>query len=311
MKTITRQEFLARRKSGIGGSDVAAVLGVSPWKTPYQLYCDKVSDEIDSTTSARMEAGTRLEPVIAQWYADRHPELTIQRRNVLYRHREHPELIANLDRYIVGGGILECKTYTGFDAARFGEPGSDNIPDEYLLQVQHYMHVTGYHAAVVAVLIHGWDYREYDIEYDRALAEFAAEKCVEFWKNHVAAHVPPPPTAKDNLAEYFAARAGKAVAADAETLRLIVRAKELKVEAKRIDEELAEALTKVKLYMGEAETLTGMDGKPVATWRQGKGREIVKTDWNAVATEYAIPGDVIQKYTTIETKAGNRPLLIK
>ena len=206
---LTRVEFLARRKSGIGGSDVAAVLGVSPWKTPYQLYLDKIGDEIDNATSARMEAGTRLEPVIADWFADRHPELTIQRRNAMYRHREHPELIANIDRYIVGGGILECKTYTGYDRDRFGE-GGDAIPEEYLLQVQHYMYVTGYHECTVAVLIHGWDYREYNIAYDRELAEFAAAKCVEFWQNHVAAHVPPPPSGNDDLAAYFTAKAGAA-----------------------------------------------------------------------------------------------------
>ena len=308
---ISRTEFLARRKSGIGGSDVAAVLGVSPWKTPYQLYLDKTSDDIDESTSARLEAGTRLEPVIADWFADRHPDLKIQRRSTLFRHERHPELIANIDRYIVGGGILECKTYTGFDRDKWGAAGSDGIPDEYLLQVQHYMHVTGYHECTVAVLIHGWDYREYEVAYDRELAEFAAAKCVEFWEKYVAARIAPPPTAKDDLAAYYTAKAGAAVAADAETRSLIDAARGLKTEQKKIESELAEVLTRIKLYMGEAETLTGADGKALATWRQSKDRELVRIDWEAVAQECAIPPAVIEKYTKTETKAGTRPLLLK
>lgn len=307
---ISRREFLQRRKSGIGGSDVAAVLGVSPWKTPYELYLDKTTDDVDLTTSARLEAGTRLEPVIADWYADRHPEQTIQRRNGMFRHREHPELVANIDRYIVGGGILECKTYTGFDRDRFGE-GGDAIPEEYLLQVQHYMYVTGYRSAVVAVLIHGWDFREYAVAYDAELAEFAADKCVAFWRDHVLAHVPPPPTAKDDLAAYFSAKAGAAVAADARIAEMVAKAKGIKAGIKDCEAALDSLATEIKLFMGEAETLTGPDGKAIATWKRSKDREVVRIDWNAITQECAIPDDVIAKYTTTETKAGARPLLLK
>ena len=308
---ISREEFLARRKSGIGGSDVAAVLGVSHWKTPWQLWRDKTTAEISSETNARLEAGNRLEPVVAQWVADRHPGMKIQVRRRQYRHRRHPELIANLDRYIVGGGILECKTYTGYDRDRWGEPQTDQVPDEYLLQVQHYMHVTGYRETLLGVLIHGWDLREYEIGYDRELAEFAAAKCVEFWHHHVLAGVPPPPAAGDDLAEYFTAKAGSAVRATPETVALVERLRLAKAETKHAGAVAGELTDELKTIMGENECLIGPDGKPLATWKQSKGKRMAVTDWETVAEKCGIPPDLIAAHTRIVTGRGNRPLLIK
>ena len=308
---MNREEFLRRRKSGIGGSDVAAVMGVSQWRTPYQLYLDKTSDAIDDRQTMRLEAGNRLEPVIADWISDIHPDWKIQRRNGLFRHPEHPELIADIDRYIVGGGILECKTYTGYDRDRFGESQTDNLPDEYLLQVQHYMHVTGYHSATLAVLIHGWELREYHVEYDRELAEFVAEKCVEFWQKFVLKRQAPPPCSRDNLADYYTAKAGASIVADSRAFELVELAKLKKAEIKTNEEQFEELTAELKGYMGECEILTGVDGKPLATWRQSKDREIVSVDWQSIAAECGIPADVIAKHTTVSTKRGNRPLLLK
>ena len=209
---IARADFLRERKKGIGGSDVAAVLGLSKWKTPYQLWLDKTSDTVEEKESEILHFGQVLEQVVADEYARRN-HVKVQRRNRSYRHPEHPELIGNIDRYIVGGGILECKTADKFTAHLWGENNSDEIPDYYLVQVQHYMHVTGYHEAALAVLIGGNEFRQYEVSYDKELAEFAAAKCVEFWQTFVVPRVAPPPLPGDDLAEYYRDRSGATVTA--------------------------------------------------------------------------------------------------
>ena len=77
---IARTDFLKRRKTGIGGSDVAAVLGLSKWKTPYQLWVDKTSDNVVEEESEILHFGQVLEQVEADEYARRN-RVKVQRRN--------------------------------------------------------------------------------------------------------------------------------------------------------------------------------------------------------------------------------------
>lgn len=281
---MERQAFLERRKSGIGGSDVAAVLGVSKWKTPYQLWLDKTSETVEEKQSDLLHFGTVLEQVIADEYARRN-NVKVLRRNQMYRHAEHPELIANIDRYIVGGKILECKTCNAFASAKFGE-GGDEVPDEYLLQVQHYMHVTGYHSADLAVLIGGNEYRQFNIKYDADLAHFSAEKCVEFWNNYVLPQVPPPATANDDLVRYYNAKAGATITASDEIVKLLEEYKRLKAAESEAKAALEKIATSVKLFAGENEIITDIYGRTIATWKKGKDRATV--NWKALAIDKGI-----------------------
>ena len=278
---MERQEFLERRKSGIGGSDVAAVLGVSKWKTPYQLWLDKTSDTVEEKESELLHFGTVLEQVIADEYARRN-NAKVLRRNQLFRHADHPELIANIDRYVVGGKILECKTCSAYASDKFGD-GGDEVPDEYLLQVQHYMHVTGYHSADLAVLIGGNEYRQFSLTYDSDLAHYAADKCVEFWKSYVLTKIPPPATVQDDLGAYYNAVSGATVVASDEIAELLEEYKRIKGIEKEAKEDLEAISAQVKLFAGENEIITSADGKTLATWKRGKDRATV--DWKALAAD--------------------------
>lgn len=281
---MERQAFLERRKSGIGGSDVAAVLGVSKWKTPYQLWLDKTSDTVEEKESDLLHFGSVLEQVIADEYARRN-NVKVLRRNQMYRHEQHPELIANIDRYVVGGKILECKTCNAYASSKFGE-GGDEVPDEYLLQVQHYMHVTGYHSADLAVLIGGNEYRQFSLTYDADLAHYAAGKCVDFWQAYVLPQVPPPATANDDLASYYDAKAGATITATAEIAGLLEEYKRLKAVEKEAKADLDAIATQVKLFAGENEIIKDVSGKTIATWKKGKDRATV--DWKALAADKGI-----------------------
>ena len=281
---MERTAFLERRKSGIGGSDVAAVLGVSKWKTPYQLWLDKTSDKVEEKESDILHFGSVLEQVIADEYARRN-NVKVLRRNQMYRHPEFPELIANIDRYIVGGKILECKTCNAFASAKFGE-GGDEVPDEYLLQVQHYMHVTGYHSADLAVLIGGNEYRQFSLKYDADLAHYAANKCVAFWNDYVVPQVPPPAIVQDNLTEYYKAVPGATIVASDEIAALCIEYKEENAREKAAKERKKAIASQIKLFAKECEFITDNAGKTIATWKKGKDKATV--DWEAFAAAKGI-----------------------
>jgi putative phage-type endonuclease len=297
-------EFLQRRKCGIGGSDVAAVLGVSPWRTPYQLYKDKTEDYIDVQESDILHFGNVLENVIANEFMRRNGK-KVHRCNKLYRHKEHPELIANIDRRIVGGGILECKTCSAWASKKFGESG-DEVPDQYMLQCQHYMHVIKVPETTLAVLIGGNDYREFEISYHKDLAEFAANKCVGFWQNHVVPRIPPPATIADNLAEYYIAQSNAKITATPEILDLIEELKKLRTEKKRNELRQEEVTTAIKTFAKENELILDPAGGVVATWKRGKDRANV--DYDSLLADLGISEEKINSYTKFSI---NRPLKVK
>ena len=301
---LDRAEFLQRRKSGIGGSDVAAVMGVSPWKTPFELYRDKTSDFIDVEESDVLHFGNVLENVIAAEFARRN-DRKVQRRNKMYHHSKHPELIANIDRYILGGGILECKTCSAWASGKFGESG-DDVPDQYLLQCQHYMNVTGIHECTLAVLIGGNEYRQFEIPYHKSLAEYAAAKCVDFWQSYVVPRIPPPPTVKDNLAEYYAVQCNAKITANPEVLDLIEELKKLRSEKKRNELRQEELATAIKVFAKENELILDPAGGVVATWKRGKDRADV--DYKSLCADLGISEETVNRYTKYSV---NRPLKIK
>ena len=301
---IEREEFLQRRKQGIGGSDVAAIIGVSKWKTPYELYKDKTSDIIDVVESDILHFGNVLEQVVADEFSHRN-NLKVQKRNTMYRHPEHPELIANIDRYVVGGAILECKTCSAWAQGKFGKAG-DEIPDEYQLQVQHYMYVTGIREAYLAVLIGGNEYRQFEIPYHQDLAEFAADKCVEFWQNYVLKNVPPPPTSRDTLTDYYIAQSGAKITATPAIMELVEEYKSLKADKKECESRMDEVKFAIQEFAGCNELILNPAGDIIATWKQGKDRATV--DWKKLCEDHGIAEEEIAKYTKY---SGNRPLNVK
>jgi len=309
---MERTEFLARRKSGIGGSDVAAILGISPWKTPYQVWLDKTGQMPEQVETAAQHFGTVLEDVVANEFAERNG-VKVQRRNQMYRHPEHTELVANIDRYVVGGAILECKTSNAFDASKWGETGTDEVPDYYLTQVTHYMYVCSITQSYLAALIGGNDYRDYKIGFDSVLAEYQARKCVDFWQNHVLANVPPETILQDykNLAEIYPARQGEEIMADAIILDKITELAYLRKNLKESEEREIQLLFEIKNFMAHKEILKDENGKVIATWKQQKDREKENIDWFNLVKKHGILETEIKDFTTVETKPGNRAFLLK
>ncbi|MBN2640373.1 MAG: YqaJ viral recombinase family protein [Victivallales bacterium] len=289
--TVDRQEFLERRKSGIGGSDVAVVLGLSKWKTPYQLWQEKTGKIVidDDDKSELFHFGNVLEDVIAQEFARRN-DVQVQRRNRLFRADNC--LIANIDRYIVGkNAILECKTADKFTRHLWGaEEDGDEIPEYYLTQVMHYMYVTNYRDSHLAVLIGGNEYRQFHIEYNADLAEMLAEKCVNFWTQHVLADIPPAAINNEDLLEMYKASSGKVISANERIIESVESLKVVKDQLKGLEEQKENLEFEIKSFMADADTLVSPDGAKFATWKKSITNRLdtkkIKAELPEVAEQY-------------------------
>ncbi|RKT85631.1 putative phage-type endonuclease [Saccharopolyspora antimicrobica] len=175
-------EWLALRADGLGGSEIAAVLGLSPWESRFSLWHRKRGEAAPQADNDEMRAGRYLEPSVVAMFADAHPELRVRRAGT-YRSRVRPWQIANPDRIITGPDgreVLEIKTARTADG--WGEPGSDEVPVYYRAQVLWYLDVLGLSRARIAVLIGGVDYREYVVSWSADEVEILRQAGAEFMR---------------------------------------------------------------------------------------------------------------------------------
>lgn len=174
-------EWHELRKSGLGGSDVAAVVGVSKWTSAYALWAKKsglIPDDFGD--SEAMEWGRLLEPVIREKFAASHPTWTVVETEATFASPKYPWLLANVDgliRWEDGSwGVLEIKT------AAYEDDWVNGVPLYYQTQVRHYLRVFGLKRAVVAVLFHGNAYKEFDVYAEGFIDATDFEMLEKFWQ---------------------------------------------------------------------------------------------------------------------------------
>ena len=178
-KNATREEWLKVRKLGLGGSDMAAVLGLSPWRSPIDVWLDKTSDTVEEKESEPMYWGNVLEEVVAQEFAKR-SGYKVRNNNFTLQSEEYPYLLANIDREIVGlDAGLECKTANAFKA---NEWDGDNVPDAYYIQCQHYMAVTGKSSWWIACLVGGNTFYYKEIKRNEEVIAAIIDTGAAFWE---------------------------------------------------------------------------------------------------------------------------------
>lgn len=194
-----RRAWLEYRNHGIGGSDAPAVLGMSPYSSPYTVWLEKTG-RVAPKDLSEVESvywGTQLEDVVAQEYAKRHPDTHVRRARCVFESIERPWQFATVDRTLRTPdgkrGVLEIKTC----GARRAHDWDFGMPDYYIAQPTHYLAVTGYDFFDVAVLIGGQEYREF--HYGRDLDDIGSlvERETAFWEEYVEKDVPPMLTGMD------------------------------------------------------------------------------------------------------------------
>lgn len=268
MNAPTRAEWLAQRRTGIGGSDVAAILGLSKWSTPLQVYQQKRGELGEQPENDAMRWGRYLEPVVRQAYADETGN-EVRVLPTMIRHPAHDFMVANLDGFVAPEHaprrVFEAKTARS--AEGWGEPGTDQIPQPYLLQVQHYLAVTGFIVADVAVLIGGSDFRLYEVPEDRELQEMLVDAEHEFWQRVQRGDPPEPVTTADAIARWGRSSIADRVMADDTALQALqtLRAARESIQAAEQLEEAAKVI--LMRALGERDTLVDSTGRALCTWK--------------------------------------------
>lgn len=257
-----------QRGTYLGGGDAAAILGVSPWRTPLAVYLDKVGDEWSaSEESEPMRWGLLLEPVVAEEYS-RRTGRKLSAGEVECTHPVHPFLAGHIDRTVDGDPDRIVEIKTAGRGAEWGEELSDDLPAHYLAQVTHYLAISGAKVCDVAVLIGGQDFRVYTVERDEDLVRMLVDAEVRFWNEHIQARVPPAPITNEEAGRAWRERVGSRVVATDATLALLRELKELR-EAIKLQEGARDALElALKTTLTEASELVDAAGKTLVTWKE-------------------------------------------
>jgi len=296
---MSHEDWLAARRTGIGASEIAAACGLSPYQTPFGLWEIKTGrqPEPDLSENEAVELGNELEETVARLYTKRTGRKT-RRSNFILRHPDHEWMLCNLDRVIVAedGGepeILECKT-AGHWAAQSEQWGEeeDACPEQYLVQVQQQLAVTGRKRGFVAVLFEGQRFRIYTVERNEEIIGAITRIGAQFW-DCVKNDTPPPAIDVDDAKKKWPfAVAEKVVEADNDALALYREVVDLKTEIKEREEKLTRVQGRLCDFMGDAELLQCL-GKQLATWKQIDGKRFSEKMHAAEApdchTKFTVP----------------------
>lgn len=212
MLTVAQEEA---RERGIGASEAAAVLGVSPYCTPYELWLVKTNrmPKESILTESRLRLRHAHEQTIADEYAMQ-CDVKLRRVNQTIYHKKMPHMLCHLDRLVIGKQkIVECKSSMSYMKSSWGEVGTDDVPMDYIVQVQHQYACTGYSEADIAVLIDIDDFRIYPIARDEDVIKTIEEKVDHFWRYHVLEDNAPEPTTRGDIKLMFPSNNGEFIEA--------------------------------------------------------------------------------------------------
>jgi len=311
IKYNTEEEWLKIRQQGIGGSDLAILLGASTYMSPLELWEDKrvglgLSDNQlifkPSVPTICAERGEALESVTLKAY-QREEKCTVSNIEGVLRSKEYPFMQASLDGYVIyENKLVEIKTVSIFQEKEWGDPDDEQIPPNYYLQVQHYMIVTGFKACDVAVLFMSKDdLKIYRIQADPKTQKMIIEREKEFW-DMVTNGIEPPTESRDISIKYAKSN-GKSI-----EISPVIKCKYqqlliVEAERKELEKEEKELKDEMKLYLENNDTLTD-DGKILLTWKSSKSTN--KLDTNALKEAHP---DIYKKFT--KEVEGSRRFLIK
>ena len=305
------------RATYLGGSDVAPILGVSPWTTPFMLFQKKIGAYIEEISPAKqriLDRGHRWEPIVLEMVVDelrdRGHDVEVVAVGQRYIDSEFSFLAAEIDAELIVDGEQvngEMKTAGYFASGAWGDYDSDDVPIYYAAQVMHGLMIQPRRRAVIAALT-GFDDRPMIrwIERDEETIAAIRAREIEFWQRIQSGDAPDPVTAED-VKWLYKRDNGKTMDADEELADLCLELKHYKTTHKAIEADIDLLATRIKARMGDAALLLGPNGKPLCTWKNNK--DGVKTDWQAVAHAAGATPEQIAANT--HPTPGARPFLVK
>lgn len=302
---MNRDAWLAERRAGLGGSDLGAILGLSQFRTPVQVWLEKTGREAGDDPGAQRNVrfGNYAEQFVADEYT-RETGLRVQRYRTMLHHADAP-ILGNVDRLVIPPGAkmaahrreirtdrgLECKTASAFavlDQGTWGESGTDQVPPAYLIQAATYMLLTGCAQWDLAVLFGNGardsDFRIYRLKRDPELEQMLVARATEWWTRHVVADVAPESTRQSDLDLLFPQSVECRVDADAALALAAQELADTRAERRAIEAAESALELRLKAAMADADTLAAGD-RVLATWKSAKERRT--TDWQTVARAIA------------------------
>lgn len=276
-------QWLEERRKGVGGSDVAAIMGLSPWKTAYQVYQEKRKEVALWEGNEATDWGKRMEPAIRQWYSDQTGRNVRLPDKILY-HTKHPFMLASLDGFTDDRRVVEIKTARS--SKGWGEPGTNEIPDYYALQVQHYMAVTGFEVADVPVSIGGGSPDLYEVPADTELQEMIIDAESDFWQRVIDGNPPDPVSYADAVQRFGRSGAEGLVTAGSDVIGIISDLKKAQAQGKALEAAEEDLKGRLIIFLGDkGNTLISPEGMTLLTYKLGKGR----TSFDAKSFEKQYP----------------------
>ena len=250
---LPKTDWLKYRKKGITGTDAGAICGLNPYSSAFQIYQDKITDEIEEFDNESMRQGRDLEEYVARRFSEE-TGLKVRRANAIFQNEENPFMLADFDRLIVGQKAgLECKTVSPYSSDKWND---GNIPLHYQMQVQHYLAVSGFDCWYIAAVIFGIEFLIRKIERDEELINYLIDIERGFWYNNVLAGIMPEPDGSDNCSEmiakmYFKGQENKTIKLSGYK-EILDRRADLDKLIKKMEKEKKEIDQKIKMEMQDA-----------------------------------------------------------
>lgn len=250
---LPKTDWLKYRKKGITGTDAGAICGLNPYSSAFQIYQDKITDEIEEFDNESMRQGRDLEEYVARRFSEE-TGLKVRRANAIFQNEENPFMLADFDRLIVGQKAgLECKTVSSYSSDKWND---GNIPLHYQMQVQHYLAVSGFDCWYIAAVIFGREFLIRKIERDEELINYLIDIERGFWYNNVLAGIMPEPDGSDNCSEmiakmYFKGQENKTIKLSGYK-EILDRRADLDKLIKKMEKEKKEIDQKIKMEMQDA-----------------------------------------------------------
>ena len=284
---LTREEWLTWRQKGIGGSDIASVIGINPWSSPLAVYYDKVEKvgelEVENLPA---ELGLFLEPFIAvkfeKWLKENEGiDIVVLKSEYILQHPTNPIALANLDGHFFHPSIQEnvIVEYKTTSERNYQEWADGSLPDYYYLQIQWYLYVTNVKKCYLAFLIGNNKFNVTVIERNEEVIEMIVKRVAEFWTNFVEKKVAPAPigdiSSKEILDKmYKNVEVGKEIIIEDVKYQMYCKEiADLKKKATEMEKNLEQLKQWIKEKMGTAET--GRAGEWIITWKEQEKKEFL------------------------------------
>lgn len=279
------------RVGRIGSSDVAAILGLSPYRTPYETWEVITGRTPPFEGNEHTRRGEIMESAIAQLYKERTGQ-HLEVRPSGWTHPKYPYMVAHPDFVDIGGRLVEIKCPRRMDA--WGKEGTDDIPDEYYCQVLFQLALGMLEEALdeeAHVVPFCGEMFIYPVHYKSGLADDVIQRLAAWFEQYVTKDEPPPPQNEADCQKRWQVVKGKTVEADGNTVLLVQRYRELQQQKKEIEGEMSDLKTQVLTVMQDASSMV-YDGKSIVSHS-----EVVQRRLNTTLLQAERP-DLCEKYTT-------------